>query len=114
MKDIELILREDALKITQGYARIWTSIWKIPAVPLDATKHLTDRIKELEEKKRELVLQSLADSGQAQEAYAEVVRLKEGIQKAIALAKKPYYGYLEDRIDNYYEGFLILEELLKK
>lgn len=73
-----------------------------------------DRIEEMRKEKRELVLQSLADSGQAQEAYAEVVRLKEGIQKAIALAKKPYYGYLEDRIDNYYEGFLILEELLKE
>lgn len=73
-----------------------------------------DHIEKLEEEKRELVLQSLADSGQAQEAYAEVVRLKEGIQKAIAWAGRPCYGYLEDRIDNYYEALSSLKELVEK
>lgn len=77
-------------------------------------KEAADRIKEMGREKRELVLQSLADSGQAQEAYAEVVRLKEGIQKAIALAERPCYGYLEDRIDNYYEAISSLKELVEK
>lgn len=73
-----------------------------------------DHIEKLEEEKREFALQSLASLGQAQEAYAEVVRLREGIQEAVALANRPHYGYLEDRIDNYYEAISSLKELVEK
>lgn len=73
-----------------------------------------DHIEKLEEEKRELALQSLASLGQAQEAYAEVVRLREGIQEAVALANRPHYGYLHDALDNCYEAISSLKELVEK
>lgn len=43
-----------------------------------------------------------------------IEKLEKGIRKAIAWAERPCYGYLEDRIDNYYEAISSLKELVEK
>lgn len=41
----------------------------------------------------------------------ELVRM---VKEAMRLMKRPYYGYLEDRVDNYYEGYAYLEQRMKE
>ncbi len=40
--------------------------------------------------------------------------LVDAIKEALRLMSRPCYGYLEDRVDNYYDGRAYLEQRMKE
>lgn len=92
----DLIKRDDVLAAIDTFKRDFEQSWKVQfSADIKALPAINpaDRIKELEERNKELTLQLLATSGQAADALDKLTECEARLSKAVETIRELMYKY---------------------